>query len=156
MSERARELRELFDRGFADALVDKPTTFDYLRLRVAGAPYAVALSEVTSLHVDLRIASMPSPARELLGIAAVRTSLVPIYDLRLAIGASDELAPRWTILVAAGTAGFAFDGFDGHARTTTRVVDASQLIALGDHSYPLITTTSLLETIQRRWMKEPR
>lgn len=159
MSERARELRQIFDRGFADAVVEKPTTFDYLKIRVGGEPFAVALPEVAALHADLRIASMPSPAHELLGIAAVRTALVPIYDLRRAIGSSATLPPRWTILVAGGTAGFAFDGFDGHARTTMRVTteaNARPLVPLGERAHPLLSVTSLLVSIQTPWLKETR
>jgi chemotaxis signal transduction protein len=155
MSDRSDELRQLFDRDFAEPPApDKPATLDYLRIRVDGEPFAVALAEVSSFHTDLRVVPMPSPARELLGIAAVRAALVPIYDLRLAIGASASRAARWSILVRGGTAGFSFDGFDGHARTTTRIaVEAGgvrPLVTLDGHAYPVIAVETLLETLQRK------
>ncbi len=155
MTDRAAELRAHFDREFAGLPSgDKLATFDYLRIRVAGDPFAVALSEVASFHADLRIASMPSPARELLGIAAVRAALVPMYDLRLAIGASAALPARWSILVRGGRAGFSFDGFDGHARTTARLaVEAGggrPRVPLGGYAVPVIAVETLLETLQRK------
>lgn len=145
------KLRDEFDRGFAEPPPgDKLATFDYLRIRVAGEPFAVALTEVVSFHADLRVAPMPSPVRELIGIAAVRAALVPIYDLRLALGAPAQLPARWSILVKGG--GFSFDGFDGHARTTMRLaVEAGgvrPLITLDGRAYPVIAVESLLETLQ--------
>lgn len=152
MTDRASELRTSFDRGFGEPLPgDKPDTFDYLRVRVAGEPFALALTEIASLHVDLRIAPMPSPARELLGLTSLRARLVPIYDLRLATSASAELPARWIVLVRGGAAGFAFDGFDGFARTTAH---ATTLVILDGRAHPVIGIESLLNTIQSRWVKE--
>lgn len=155
MTERSDDLRQQFDRGFAEPPApDKPATFDYLRIRVGGEPFAVALAEVSSFHTDLRVAPMPSPVRALLGIAAVRAALVPIYDLRLTIGASTSLPARWSILVRSGLGGFSFDGFDGHARTITRIaVEAGgvrPLVTLDGHAYPVIAVEMLLETLQRK------
>ena len=140
---------------------EAPAAYDYLRVLVGGEPFALPLVEIAALHADLPVVAVPSPARELLGIAAVRSVLVPIYDLRLAIGAGAALPARWTVLVRGGTAGFSFDGFEGHARTTVRVAVTEDggvrpLVTLAGRSQPVIAIESLLKTIQSRWTKETR
>lgn len=159
--DRAAELRTRFDRGFAEPPEpEAPPTYDYLRIRLGGEPFALVLSEISSLHADLDVVSVPSPARELIGIAAVRSVLVPIYDLRLAIGAAATLPARWTVLVRGGTAGFSFDGFDGHARTIVRVrateAGVRPLVTLAEQSHPIIGMETVLEKIQGAMTKESR
>lgn len=163
-TDRAAQLRERFDRGFAEPLAPPaPATHDYLRVRIGGAPYAIALAEIAALHADLRVVALPSPARELLGIAAVRAALVPIYDLRLAIGAAADGAPRWTVLLRGAPAGFAFDGFDGHARTHEDArgsgatstgatsMPATNIVTIDGRDHPVIALVRVLDEMRRRW-----
>jgi len=155
--ERAAALRAQFDRAFAEALAPAaPASRDFLRVRVDGEPFAIALTEIASLHAQLHVVAVPTRAPELLGIAAVRTALVPIYDLRIALGASATAPPRWTVLVRGAAAGFAFDGFDGHARSEDRADAEARsavraLVSLDGRAHPVIALGSLLEGIQARW-----
>ncbi len=142
MSEdRAAALRAAFDAAFAAAPPAPPVATDaYLRVRIGGEPYAVALAEVAALHVDLHVVPVPSPAPELLGVAVVRAAIAPIYDLRRALGAPATTPPRW-VLMARG-AGFACDGFDGHA---VAPIGAQQVVTLAGRAHPIVSLVALLD-----------
>jgi purine-binding chemotaxis protein CheW len=110
---RASELRDAFDRGFAAApAVDPGTRHELLRIELAGEPYALVLADLSSLHVDLEIVPVPARTPALLGVIALRGTIVPAYDLRLLLGLAATRPPRW--LVVAGAGAFAFDQFIGH------------------------------------------
>jgi chemotaxis signal transduction protein len=120
---RARELREVFDAGFAAAPPPpEPVHRDVLCIRIAGEPFAIPLGDIASLHADLRIVALPARAPELLGVAALRSAVVPIYDASRAFGLPAADAPRWLVVLRGGRAGFAFDGYDGHARIPDRAI----------------------------------
>jgi chemotaxis signal transduction protein len=152
--DRATALRAQFDRAFADPpRATAPATRDYLRIRIDGEPHALVLTEIASLHTDLHVVRVPTPAPELLGVAAVRAALVPIYDLRVALGASATAVARWVVLVRGATVGFAFDGFDGHARAEHRDEQAvTKTIAFGGRAHPLVSLREVLGAIETRWL----
>ena len=117
MTGRACELRDAFDRGFAAAVLPPDANrSDVLCIQVAGQPCAIRLGDIASLHAELRIIALPSPAPELLGVAAIRATVLPIYDLAGALGMPGAAAARWTAVHCDGQAGFAFERYDGHAR----------------------------------------
>lgn len=110
---RADELRAAFDRGFAEAPAgDKRAALELLRIELAGEPHAIALADISSIHVDPKITAVPATAPELIGVIAVRGAIVPVYDLRALLGLATTRAARW-IVIAHGAA-FAFDAFLGH------------------------------------------
>jgi chemotaxis signal transduction protein len=114
---RAAQLRDAFDRAFAAPAATASTAQrEVLQIRLAGAPFAIALDQVASLHADIKIVDVPALSRELLGIIAVRAHVVPAYDLRGVLGLGRELPPRWLVVARSAEAAFAFDGFDGLAR----------------------------------------
>jgi len=126
MTARVVQLRDGFDRGFAVAPPPPvPAHSDFLCIRVGGDPSAIALGDIASLHADLRIIALPSRGPELLGVAAIRAAVIPIYDLRVVFGTAGIGATRWTVVVSNGLAGFGFDGFDGHARIADRSIAAA-------------------------------
>jgi len=110
---RAEELRAAFDGGFADAPAgERRAAIELLRVELAGEPHALALAELSSIHVDPRITAVPATAPALIGVIAVRGAIVPVYDLRALLGLATTRAPRW-VVIAQGLA-FAFDAFTGH------------------------------------------
>jgi purine-binding chemotaxis protein CheW len=126
MSTRAAELRDAFDRAFAEPPAGPRAAYrELLRVRLAGEPFALALVEVAAIHVDREVVAMPATAPELLGVIAVRAQIVPVYDLRAVVGAPRELAPRWLVIARDAPAAFAFDGFDGLVRVAADAVVAS-------------------------------
>jgi chemotaxis signal transduction protein len=112
---RAEEMRAAFDAAFAEALAaPTPPHIDLLCFELGGQVRAVRLSDVASLHADLAIVPLPSRSPALLGMAAVRSALVPIFDAGLLAGASAMTKPRYVIVT--GTIGLAFDAFRGHVK----------------------------------------
>ncbi|HEY1547690.1 MAG TPA: chemotaxis protein CheW [Kofleriaceae bacterium] len=119
---RAAQLRDAFDRAFAAPVA--PATAaqrDVLQIRLAGEPFAIALDQVASLHVDIKVVDVPALSRDLLGVIAVRAHVVPAYDLRGVLGLGRELPPRWLVVARDASAAFAFDGFDGLVRGGTQL-----------------------------------
>jgi purine-binding chemotaxis protein CheW len=111
-------LRQAFDRSFAEApAVDGPEVHDLLALTIGSAGYALRVTELSAMVADTRITPMATPVPGLLGLAALRGSLLPVYDLAALVGHAPEAAPRW-VAVAAGPepVGLAFSRFDGHLR----------------------------------------
>lgn len=151
VDDRVRVLRERFDQAFAEAPAPPEAPFhDYLKICVGAEVYAVALLEIASLHSNVHVVPMPTPALELLGVAAIRATLVPIYDLRVALGMAAGPDPRWSMLIRGGAAVFAFDGFDGLARSH----DRGATISLDGRVHAVISPTALLDAIRGRWMNK--
>ncbi len=126
LSQRARRLREAFDRSFAEPL-DRaaPPTTDFLGVRLGGEPWAVRLAQAGALHVDRPLAPLPSPDRLVLGLVSLRGALHTVFDLRAMLGLSTAAPPRWLIALRGGGAAFAFDGFDGLLRVENASIVAA-------------------------------
>ncbi|MFT3837247.1 MAG: chemotaxis protein CheW [Myxococcaceae bacterium] len=128
LDQRARQLRETFDRAFAEPR-DRPAppTTDFLGLRVAGEPYAIRLSQVAALHVDRKVAALPSPDPLVAGVVSLRGTLHTVFDLRAVLGKPTALPSRWLIALAGAPAAYLFDGFDGLLRVETALVEGELL-----------------------------
>lgn len=113
------EMREAFDRGFADAY--PPPRRDHLALiaiSIAGQGYAIRLDQISAVHADIRIGPVPSKARGLIGLATIRNVIVPVRDLGVLFGhRMVPVATRW-IVVGKGDVvrAWAFDQLDGQVR----------------------------------------
>jgi len=159
MRTRADELRTAFDRDFAAASrPPEPAHSDFLCIRVGDEPSAIPLGDIASLHADLPIVAVPTRAPELLGVAAIRAAVVPIYDLAAAFGIASTGPARWTVLLRGGAAGFAFEGHDGHARIPDRsIATAAQRghvrgqFLLGGQPRSVVDLGSVLTAIETRW-----
>jgi chemotaxis signal transduction protein len=112
----AATLRRLFDESFAAPAASRPERLeDLLAIRVGPDPYALRLSEISGLHVDVKITPVPSPAAALLGIVGIRGMMAPIYDLAALLRYPPAANPRWFIFAhALQPVGFAFETFESH------------------------------------------
>jgi chemotaxis signal transduction protein len=161
--DRAREFRRAFDQTFAE--VPPPMTQDVtnlLGIRVGGDPFAIRLGEVAGLFVDRKIALLPSPVPELLGIAGFRGGLIPIYSLRGFLGyPSASETPRWLILAGSGhLVGLAFDQFEVHLRVRrselTKIQGGAsrahirETVSLAEGLRAIVSIDSVVETIKER------
>lgn len=155
---RAHELGDDFDRGFAAAPAVAATAHgDFLCIRAAGQPWAIPLGDIASLHVDLRIVALPTRAPELLGVAAVRASIVPIYDLRATLGSPGAGVPRWTVVLRR-VAGFAFEEYLGHVRVPDRAIAVATQrghvrgqLTFDAQALSILDLGSVLTAIEARW-----
>jgi chemotaxis signal transduction protein len=161
MNERADELRQAFDRSFAQAPnTDTAIVENLLAVRVGSHPYVLRLAEVSGLFVDKKITWLPSPVSELLGIAGLRGTVLPVYDLGMLLGCPRAGAPRWLLVTAATPVGLAFDGFDGYlsvrpeaivpeVRAEARERHVREILQT-EVARPIIHLPSVLETIRNR------
>jgi chemotaxis signal transduction protein len=161
MNDRAAELREAFDRSFAQAARSEIGAVErLLGIRIGADPYVLRLTELSGLFADKKISSLPSPVPELLGIAGFRDTVLPVYDLGMMLGCPRAAAPRWMVVTAVARIGLAFDGFDGYlslqdaiivpeARTGTREGHVREILQTGV-ARPIIDLPSIFEAIGRR------
>ncbi len=124
-------------------------------------PYAIRLRDVRGLMGGRAIVAVPSPAPALLGIASVRSEIVPVYDLAglLGGGAPDAgaAARPWLLLVhAPAPAALAFARFDGHARLPAGAAPsggpapARTTVQIAGHSRAVIDLDVLEAAIRRQ------
>ncbi|HSS01965.1 MAG TPA: chemotaxis protein CheW [Kofleriaceae bacterium] len=159
MTARAGELRDEFDRAFAAGIKPRDAGHgDVLLVELGGEPYALRLGDIASLHAALRIVALPTRAPELLGVAAIRATVVPIYDLATALGMPRAAATPWIAVHHGGAAGFAFEGYEGHARIPQRSIAATaqrghvvgQLV-VGGRPRSVVDLGSVLTALEARW-----
>lgn len=113
---RAAELRAEFDQSFARAPGDDAAAMQsLLAIRLGGAPYALHVSDVTSVLVDRRITALPTPVPHLRGLVGIRGAIVPVYDLAALLGHPDSSTPRWLVTASAAPIAFAVEQFEGLA-----------------------------------------
>jgi hypothetical protein len=144
-------LQQAFDRGFADAPAPATAVADLLVVRVGDAATVLVQSQIAALHAGIRIMAMPSRCRELLGIANVRGAIVPVYDLRLALGHDAGGAPRWLVVATGSRAALAFDAFERHARTPAFAHDQlPPTVEIAGAVYPVVDVAVVLKRIAGR------
>jgi chemotaxis signal transduction protein len=113
LRERLEDLRQSFDRAFAEAREPRrDETLTLLSIRVGRDPHAVRLSDVAALELRCAVTPVPSEHPELLGIAGLRGAVVAVFDLAALIGASRGDAP-WVLLAKGAPVAFAFAEFEG-------------------------------------------
>lgn len=115
---RLRQLREDFDRSFAEpARSHDEEHLELLTIRAGGRPYAIRLSQTSGVHPDRPVTPLPGPLPALLGLAGFAGAVVPVYDLAALLGHPVPDVPRWLVLAAGSPPlGLAFHELDGHVR----------------------------------------
>lgn len=114
----AAQLREAFDRSFADPEPPPPPAPEpILCIRIGGDPWAIRRGNIRRLVVDRRIVLLPSTSPSMLGVLGLRGELVPVHSLRALLGYQPGPPSRWVMLAASDVPmGLAFDAFEGHLR----------------------------------------
>lgn len=159
----AAELRADFDAAFAQAHApEAPPQVDLLLIGVAEHGYALRLSEVVELLADRRLAQVPSPRRDLLGLAGLRGVVTPVYDLALQLGHPPAVEPRWLVQVRARAPfAVAFERFDRHLRLPLSALAAARegagtttfsraSVRLEQHPLPVLDLPAIFESVVRR------
>ncbi len=161
LTERAGELREAFDRSFAEPATAAPTALEeLLAIRVAGNPYALCMNEIAGLYLDQPVTVLPGRDSALFGLVGLRGSLVAVYDLAALLGETEQSGHRWIALaVGVDAVAFAFHSVDGHLRvparssvaaapTTDEHPHAPEAVAVADIAYTIISVPDLLSTLR--------
>lgn len=100
LSRRVADLRHAFDQGFAAPRRDRFDDADVLiAFGIAGDAYAVPVRAIAGIAEADRLVPVPSRSPHLLGLAAVRGALVPVFSLAGLIGYDRrEGRGRWMVL----------------------------------------------------------
>ena len=127
MAQRAAELRREFDRSFAEPPSDeKSAARDLLAIRLKEQHFALQLSDIAGLFADKKITPVPGASGFLLGIAGFRGVIAPVYDLQRLLGCPAVRDPRWLVMAAHASVGFAFAAFDGQLRVSASAITPQQ------------------------------
>ena len=152
LSKSAAELRLQFDNTFAAPPPGRAEGNEsLLTLRAAGVALAVKTLHITAVAKPRRIVPVPTrvPVPGLLGITALRGTLLPVYDLAALLGLPAPVRESsWLMLTGPETpVGIIFDEFEGqieidrkclyesggygsrkHLRVTAKVNDAHRAV----------------------------
>ena len=144
-SERVQAMRAAFDAAFGQKPAAQSAGFrDFLAVRAGGARHAIRLDDITSLHADLRVASLPSEDPRVLGVAAIRSRVVAVYDLGALLGSGPSAGRlRWIALVRDHESSVAFEALEGHVRRS-RESALEEVIELEGASVPVLDLGKLL------------
>lgn len=153
------DMRDEFDRAFANPIANaERKTEDYLSILVDGHPYAIPMAAVGALHTGVKISAVPTAVRELLGVATLRGTLVPVYDLGLLLGHAAS-ATRWLLVARIEPVAFAFDSFDRHFRLDAASATVARdgggqnvhgVVRSADRAWPLIDLQSVIAAVRQR------
>ena len=160
-ADRAAEMREAFDRGFAlPRAINRPDDDRLLALAVGGDPYALRMDEIATLAVDRRITPLPSPVAELAGIVGLHGAILPVYDLARLLGYPAPGQARWLAVLSAAPVAVAFAAFDGYVVRPGGSVAFEPADGEGRHVRvvarapdfvrPVISLVSVLDAIRRQ------
>jgi purine-binding chemotaxis protein CheW len=141
MKHTALELAEEFDGAFAAAHAVPLPQADLLAVGIAGDRFALRLAQVAGMFADRRITKVPSRRVDLLGLAAFRGTVLPVFDLAVRLGYPATRTPRWLVLAAAAPVAFAFERFDGHVRLAA--AEVRDVVVLDGNSIPTIDIASI-------------
>lgn len=155
----AQQLRRRFDDAFAEAASERRQDLEpFLTLRIASTAYAVRLSEIAGFAAARKIVPLASQLAGLLGLAAVRGSLLPVYCLESLLHDDATVEPRWFLLCGAQEPmALSFAQFEGHvlvprsARLAARGAEGRhvrELVQVEDEVRGIIAVSSLAEAIR--------
>jgi purine-binding chemotaxis protein CheW len=164
---RAAELRDAFDRVFAEAHPPAPPpSEDLLAIRIASEPYALRLTEIAGLFADRKITPVPGRSSALLGIAGFRGAIVPVYDLPVLLGCRALETARWLAIAAGTPVAFAFAVQEGQLRLPRSAIvsypigedrrrHVREFAHATDLARPIVHLPSVLEAIRRQVSATP-
>jgi purine-binding chemotaxis protein CheW len=160
LAARAVELREDFDRAFADPIrLDASANVALLAIRVGEQPMALRLSEIAGLFADKTVTCVPGSHPAMRGIAGFRGNILPVYDLHALLGLPIAQAPRWLVITAGAPVALAFEAFSGQLRVPEAAVlpqtgqrgaadHAREFVRTPDFAGPILHLPSVLASIR--------
>lgn len=162
-TDRLAELRDLFDRAFAaprPAEAGDPEVL--IAIRLAGEALALKARHIAGLAARKRIVPLPGRVPELLGVAAIRGALVPVYSLAAFLGfpaRSSDL--QWLALANRDAPiALAFEELEGRVDVPRASLYAGETHPAGKYTRelaqvwscarPVVDVLEILKAIQQR------
>ena len=136
LSQSLADLRRQFDSAFA---APPPAPMEgresLITLQVAGEALAVRTPHITGVAKTRRIMPVPTRVPGLLGIMALRGTLLPVYDLATLLGLpAPASAGSWLMLTnAEAPIGLVFDEFDGQVEIERACLYESENSRMSEH-----------------------
>jgi purine-binding chemotaxis protein CheW len=151
-------LRSAFDGTFAALPRSRQERDPVIQIRLGGEVFAVRAGHIAGLVKSGKIVPLPSRIPELLGISALRGSLIPVYDLAALLGIPPAASgPEWLMLAAGETPiGLAFDGFEGRQEPEWLSGEPGgrqhvrQLVRIGSAVRAVLDIPGIAEAIRQR------
>ena len=151
-------LRSAFDESFALPYAGREDPESVIQLRAGSQVFAIRTGHIAGLVKSRKIVHLPSRIPELLGVAVLRGSLIPIYDAAALLGIPAGVSgPAWLILVPGDTLiGLAFDAFEGQhvpewlSDERGAGVHVSQLVRVGSAVRAVLDIAGMAQAIRRR------
>ncbi len=163
--DRVSHLRREFDRTFSLPMAkQRGAPHNFLACRVGNEGLAISLAELTGLQRRGKVVPFRGAVPGLLGVAGIRSRLIPIYQLSALLGLppSGRPEPWWAVCGDAEPVGLAFDGFEGYVQATAEDVkprpDAHgpcaaflrEVLATAGAVRPILHLPSLIDSIRTR------
>lgn len=160
LAARAAELREDFDRTFAEPVrLDTTVNVALLAIRVGARPMALRLSEISGLFAGKTVTRIPGSHPAMRGVAGFRGSMLPVYDLNVLLGLANGQAPRWLVIAATAPVALAFDTFVRQLRVVQDSIlpqagqqdaagHAREFVRTQDFAGPILHLPSVLAAIR--------
>ena len=156
----AADLGQAFDAAFAaPPRRPDPDPLDLLAIRLGQAPYAIRLSEISGLATRRKVVPLPCRTPELLGLAGIRGSLVPVYGLAALLGEeSAHEGNRWLLLCGTREpVALAFADLEGYLRVPrSDLLPADPArpqvheVVRGPTVHAVVSIPAVMETIHER------
>jgi chemotaxis signal transduction protein len=157
------ELRGAFDQTFAAPAHGRlEHLVSLLTIDVGGQPFALRTLDLSGLVADRRVVPVPSLRAELLGVASLRGTLVPVFDLARWLGLPrHEAGPRWLALAGReNPLALAFDRLEGYVEVAPECLHPDETesrhpylrhwVATGPVVRALIELPALIQIIRAR------
>ena len=151
-------LRSAFDQTFVAPPRSRPERDPVIQIRLGGEVFAVRAAHIAGLVRSRKIVPLPSRIPELLGVSALRGSLIPVYDLAALLGIPPAVSgPSWLMLAPGETPiGLAFDGFEGRQEPEWLSGEPGerqhvhQLVRIGSAVRAVLDIPGITEAIRQR------
>jgi chemotaxis signal transduction protein len=161
--ESVTELRRAFDQTFAAPPAAGTEGVERLIvIRLSGESFVLRADQTTGLFKARRIVPIPSRIPELLGLAGIRGTVVPVFDLSAILQLQSRGSiPVWLVLAGRDLPiALAFDELERQVELSRASLYADespvprrhvQLLArIGSSAHPVIDIPSILEEIRRK------
>ncbi len=163
-SNAVQKIAASFDSGFAHAFAGtRRETLNYLACRVGTESLAISLSDLSGLQRRAKIVPLRSTVSGLLGVAGLRSRLMPVYRTSVLLGIPVAGQPEKWIAVCGSEQpiGLALDEFEGYlqadpsARSPRAERDGAcahlrELLVCAGQTRPIIQISTLLQMIRDR------
>jgi purine-binding chemotaxis protein CheW len=125
--------------------MQREATEDFLAIRVAGEPFALRLSETARISRAPRVVAVPSASASVIGVAAMRGTLLSVHCLARLLGYSGG-THEWIAIARDTDVALAFEAVDAFVRVPRGSTGA---LRSGEVVRPLVDLIAVMQSVKR-------